>query len=644
MKIKTLIAYLAMALLVCINAYAIDVNDHNLIQAISNSNEAPRQAWEQDLLSKVRKADRPVAKIAHMLNNIADYSIAEIIELHETNAWLSKNLIWDNIQDTLQGRTPQERIQWFAYFAPQDHQQRLMLLDARFELNNDLIKQEDFLYNLRLNWRNCIMEDEMEEIYRKRYAAYLTEYDARVKMAELLWEGKAEQAELLQDHLKQERFVQLYKNRIAMTKTPEIYADLPAEQQKDDFILYSYMRSLLRKEDPQSITLLAAYEPSTRHDKWMRLKNIAGRDAVRLKTYDQALKVLAQETPAEGKEYYAAQWLQGWIYLRQTNQPEKAIKHFFRAYNTATMAYSRSQAAYWLGRTFKKLGNEEKKTKWFNIAGKYAPSFYAQLANREMGRSQLPTPAHYTGDVEKGMKSLPASRHYRAKLVNLFYKSKQNDLAYSVYRRIKTGPSYYDSNKILAAYFVKNHAFPFAVILSKQIANYGQGILADGYPTAITFPSHNENRALYLSLIRQESNFDQYVISKAGAVGLMQLMPFVAEKYAERLNLPKNSYIEDINANAAKGATHIDDLLQDFNKTHMLAIAAYNAGSNPAKKWIARNGNPRDHHDVYDNIDWIELISYGETRMYVAKVLENLNVYNHLLCDQLKLESYLTFE
>jgi soluble lytic murein transglycosylase len=77
------------------------------------------------------------------------------------------------------------------------------------------------------------------------------------------------------------------------------------------------------------------------------------------------------------------------------------------------------------------------------------------------------------------------------------------------------------------------------------------------------------------------------------------------------------------------GATHLGQLIDEFGGSYVLAIAAYNAGGGRAREWIADWGDPRARGA--DVVDWIELIPITETRNYVQRVLENLQVYRHRL-------------
>ena len=113
----------------------------------------------------------------------------------------------------------------------------------------------------------------------------------------------------------------------------------------------------------------------------------------------------------------------------------------------------------------------------------------------------------------------------------------------------------------------------------------------------------------------------------AGARGLMQLMPGTAQLVARQLGIKHApaKLTSDPQHNVRLGSAYIADLLDRFNGSHILAIAAYNAGPGRVSSWLDQYGDPRGQG--IDAVDWIELIPFSETRNYVQRVLEALIVY-----------------
>ena len=87
----------------------------------------------------------------------------------------------------------------------------------------------------------------------------------------------------------------------------------------------------------------------------------------------------------------------------------------------------------------------------------------------------------------------------------------------------------------------------------------------------------------------------------------------------------------DIQYNVKLGTSYIKTLIDRFEGSEILAIASYNAGPNSAQRWINEFYDPRKEKDIDRVVDWIELITYSETRNYVQRIMENLIVYKYLM-------------
>ena len=134
-------------------------------------------------------------------------------------------------------------------------------------------------------------------------------------------------------------------------------------------------------------------------------------------------------------------------------------------------------------------------------------------------------------------------------------------------------------------------------------------------------------KSVVYAVARQESAFNPEAISRAGARGLLQLMPTTARHVAKTLGLPysKARLTSDPAYNATLGAAHLGDLVDNFGGSYVMTFAAYNAGASRVAQWVKQHGDPRD--PKVDVVDWIELIPFTETRNYVQRIMENLQVY-----------------
>ncbi len=130
------------------------------------------------------------------------------------------------------------------------------------------------------------------------------------------------------------------------------------------------------------------------------------------------------------------------------------------------------------------------------------------------------------------------------------------------------------------------------------------------------------SNSLIWSIIRQESAFNAYAVSRTGAKGLMQLMPATASEVADSINLAEESFdLFDPATNIRLGSLYLGSMLERFGQNHAVAAAAYNAGPYRVSKWLEHC--PFNEPDI-----WIETIPYSETRRYVQQVMAFMIVYD----------------
>jgi soluble lytic murein transglycosylase len=136
--------------------------------------------------------------------------------------------------------------------------------------------------------------------------------------------------------------------------------------------------------------------------------------------------------------------------------------------------------------------------------------------------------------------------------------------------------------------------------------------------------------ALVHALSRQESEFNAAAKSPVGASGLMQLMPATAKAVAKAYKVQFSAaQLTNASYNTQLGEAHLRDLIDSYNGSYFLSLAAYNAGGGRVAEWIKAFGDPRDPQ--VDPIDWIERIPFTETRQYVVKIMETLQLYRSRL-------------
>jgi soluble lytic murein transglycosylase len=160
-----------------------------------------------------------------------------------------------------------------------------------------------------------------------------------------------------------------------------------------------------------------------------------------------------------------------------------------------------------------------------------------------------------------------------------------------------------------------------------------RGLELDSYAfPMIGIPQHRPigpeiDRSVIYSVARTESAFDQRDKSAANAVGLMQVTPEAGRDTAKRFGVAYDweRMISDPVYNTQMGAAELAALLREYHGCHIMTFAGYNAGRGRVEQWVKQYGDPRD--PKVDAIDWVERIPFAETRNYVQRVMENLQVY-----------------
>ena len=151
-------------------------------------------------------------------------------------------------------------------------------------------------------------------------------------------------------------------------------------------------------------------------------------------------------------------------------------------------------------------------------------------------------------------------------------------------------------------------------------------LLKRAYPRAfepdVLFASRKTGieSSILWGIMRRESQYEPYITGTSGEYGLMQLMPGTANEEIQKLQLPPGSH-KTISGNILIGANYLAGLLSRFKELPK-ALAAYNAGGAPARRW--------DREPAQDMAEWVENIGYPQTRSYVKAVLKNIAMYRIL--------------
>ena len=330
-------------------------------------------------------------------------------------------------------------------------------------------------------------------------------------------------------------------------------------------------------------------------------------------------------TPAAGYAHADLEWLAGWIALTRLDRPDTAIAHFESFAAAVETPISLGRAGYWAGRAEAARGRPEQARRWYALGARYQTSFYGQLAAAEIGAAPDPRLA---APALPDWRDSPAARDERVRLALVLHHAGERSLAWQSFlhaaRRMRTVEGLAGLGDLLLDLGLDHIAVRVAKIAARRGA-----VLAPAY-----YPLHPlaeaagiVEPALALAVARQETELNPRAVSRAGARGLMQLMPGTARRVAGWIGEPydPDRLISDWRYNARLGQTYLARRIGQFDGSYVLAAAAYNAGAHRVERWIETLGDPR-RRDV-DMIDWMESIPFAETRNYVQRVMEGLYVY-----------------
>jgi soluble lytic murein transglycosylase len=551
--------------------------------------------------------------------------------------WPVTTLIRRRTEDAfLSGRPAASRVRaFFAEQAPVSGAGRIALA---FALEAEGLDGDANELARRL-WREENFGPETEARIRDQFGSVLTQADHRFRMERLLFkEGWG--AAMRAAGLAGKEYETLVKARMDLfqggKKAEKAFAAVPASLRSDSSYIFSRALFLRRKEKLLEAAEMMAKAPRdadilVEGDEWWAERRLIARKLLDKGDAKAAYQVASHhgaESPAQRIE---AEFHAGWIALRFLSDAESASRHFAEAANSAATPISVARAAYWQGRAAEAAGAEEDARRHFRRAADHPITYYGQPARGKLGLPvELREPQRLD---EEGRKAFEAMTPVLA--LRLLRQVGEPELAISLYSDLAQtlkDPAQLDALGALAA----SQDNPRAVLAVGKIAvQRGFPLDLHAYPVAgipVFSPVGDlVEPAMVYAIARQESAFNPRALSSAGARGLMQLMPATAKRAAERFRVgfDVKRLIEDPAYNAKLGSAHLGELMEDWRGSHVLAFASYNAGGGNVMKWIKSYGDPRKPH--VDMVDWIERIPFYETRNYVQRVLENLNVYRRRL-------------
>ncbi len=518
---------------------------------------------------------------------------------------------------------------WFQNETPLSAKGRLVL--ARAALNRGDRRTAERL--VRETWREDSLSAAMERAVLDQFGALLTGADHKARMDSLLYRNSEREAAWRAAQRLGGAQQALAKARLAVSRraanAKALLDAVPHALRNDPGYIFSRVQWLRRNDhlaEAARLLQTAPREPSRLYDldEWWIERRVMVREMLDTGN-PRAAYLIARDAavPSRGNYRTQHQFTAGWVALRFLHDHATATRHFEQIRARTTNPTALARAGYWLGRAAEAAGRGAEARAAYQSAARHSTSYYGQLARARLGLPQIPL----NDAPRSGMRG---ERLEIVRAVALLYGVGEGGLAAPILAEMGDKA---DAEALAAmAEIAARHDDARGVLsVGKDALNRGMPFEHYAFPVS-GIPRYRAlgpdvDRSVVYAIARQESGFNPAVVSPAQAYGLMQVTPpagkYVARRYGTSFDLKRLK--SDSAYNVAFGAAELASLLDDYRGSYIMTFAGYNAGRGSVRKWVARYGDPRD--PKVDAVDWVERIPFAETRNYVQRIMENLQVY-----------------
>jgi soluble lytic murein transglycosylase len=509
---------------------------------------------------------------------------------------------------------------------------------GKFALARSLLSQGDRIGAQELvvdAWECNDFTPDVENQALKEFGGLISPLVEKTRMDCMLYKGLAGFARPVAKRLGGNELAIANARMAVSSKRPDAQTFLdvvPVSSRRDAGYVFSQIQLLRRTDRFVEAAKMILEAPldlttATGADEWWIERRLLARKFLDMGDSDTAYRLVRDAVPIRDANRAAQRFTAGWIALRFLHDRTAALKHFSDLARATTGPASSARSSYWLGRTAEDSNDHTGAENHYRAASQFRTAYYGQLSSSHIAMDGLQLEERPEVSSDEGRSVYNSSL---AQAVELLYAANARTLAFKFVTGIvdKMTPK----ELVVFAEIAKrhNHARLVARIGKSGIAR-GIPLYEYGYPTIGVPRFHpigpDAPPSLIYSIVAQETAFDYDSVSSSDSKGLMQVTPTVAQYIAKKYAVPydENRLVEDIVYNVQLGAAELGSLIEDYHGSLVLAIAAYNAGSSSVNKWIELYGDPRDK--AVDPVDWIERIPFSETRNYVQRVMEALQIY-----------------
>jgi soluble lytic murein transglycosylase len=492
-------------------------------------------------------------------------------------------------------------------------------------------------------WRNDAFSADLEAQARDAFAGLITPADDAARMDARLYAEDEDAALRAASHLNSVAFA-VAKARAAVidqaANAKALLEAVPESARHDPGYLFSRVQWLRHSDKIAEAAQLLMTAPRDAAklgdvDQWWVERRLVARKLLDLGDPRLAYEVVNAAAVPNNENYRAEQqFTAGWIALRFLHQPSIALAHFARIADGVVNPITLARAYYWQGRAADAEGREQEARAFYRQAASHPTAYYGQLARAKLGLDEItlrtlpePIPEHRILELSRAFEILYAVDEY--------------DLVAAMAADLGENATDSAALATFAEIAARHHDARATLLIGKGALRRGLPFERYAFPN-FGVPEYRQigpevEPSVVYSIVRQESAFNPRAVSSANAIGLMQVTPAAGHDTAKRFNMTfdQRRLSQDIAYNAQLGTAELGNDIATWRGSYILAFVAYNAGPRRAKEWIEQYGDPRD--PKVDPIDWIERIPLSETRNYVQRVLENMQVYRALVENNPKL-------
>jgi soluble lytic murein transglycosylase len=520
---------------------------------------------------------------------------------------------------------PQKIVDWFGGGEPATAQGAMALADALKATGYEL--QARAL--IQRWWTTKLFEVDQQVAMRTRFGGYLSEAENSARADLLMWGPQGPAAQDLvatltgPDKALAEARMALRSGR---SDAQALVGALPPEQRSHPGVvweqaLYFYKRGQASQAFALSAGIKGAPTEDAAARSWPDKRRMIV-TALQAGAYRAAYNLARDCGMTTGADAAEAEFYAGWLSLTKLSDATNAERHFARLAAAGVSPITQGRALYWQGRAAEALGKMAEAQAFYKQGARHITVFYGQLAAEKAGITTL-TLGKDPQITEADRNRFDGREIVRAARLLQGFGMKEPFRAFVLHTDDVLPTAAEAALLVDLARAAGDQDLGMRAV--RTAAQRGFILPERGYPVLnVPVVPGAAEPAFVLSIARQESNFDPRAQSGARAMGMMQLLDGTGRDTARLLGEDYSTdRLFDGTFNMKLGSRYLGDMTGAFGGSYAMAAAGYNAGPGRPGQWAANCGDPR----TSDPLNYIECIPFSETRNYVMRTLETMQVY-----------------